>query len=347
MSDAARPSRRRFLALLAGAGLAACSWDESSSGAGSPAPSAAPGTSTSGVPAPSEPGPFPAPSPWEPAANEVLPDAKRLAARVVEALTAYEAEEPPGAAVGRALRPGLVAGAAAPSVAPDALAAKAAPLLVPGAASFGEVVYPQLGGETPEACAVMVVARQTLRAPDGRQVSATRTVDVRLRRTFVGWALEGVESTGGDPVPAPADLSPAARAVLSDARIFLPDSARWDVHAKKVDERLLSAMAQMAAFAPFAVTTLASGHPLRVFGTNRVSNHTVGRAVDVWRIGEAPVVAQRLDPSTPAFAAVRHVHDTVGAAEVGSPWDHDGAAKRSFTNLVHQDHLHVGFAPAA
>lgn len=348
------PSRRRFLALLAGVGLGACAWDEPPPGADRPPPSTAPRPSgrsgrvaPSGAPT-STSEPFPAPVPWEPAASEVLPDAKRLAARVVEALTAYGPEEPPGAPLARALRPDLAAGGAPPAVAAEVLAAKAAPLLAPGARSVGEVVYPQLGGETPEACAVMVVVRQTLRGPDGRQVSATRTVDVRLRKTLVGWALVGVESAGGDPVAEPPDLSPVARAVLSDARIALPDSARWDVHAKRVDDRLLAAMAQLAAVAPFAVTALVSGHPLQVFGTERVSNHTVGRAVDVWRIGDAPVAAQRPGPATPAFDAVRHAHDASGAAEVGGPWDFDGpAAKRSFTNLVHQDHLHVGFGPAA
>ncbi|HZW45071.1 MAG TPA: hypothetical protein VFF32_11890 [Dermatophilaceae bacterium] len=32
-----------------------------------------------------------------------------------------------------------------------------------------------------------------------------------------------------------------------------------------------------------------------------------------------------------------------GLPELGSPWAFDGYGGRSFTNVVHTDHLHLGF----
>jgi len=334
-------TRRALLGTAAGALLGACLPARET--ARPQGPAAGPEPRIPASPSPStSPSPTPSPDPpYEPDPGDVELDAKRLAGRLAVALTTYTPNEPALAVAGRALAP-------APTlVGPDGLAGLLGGLLVPGAASRGRVVYPQLGGETParDACSVMVVTEQQLSGAGGDQ-AVTRTLDVRLRRGPDGaWAFEALASNGGDPVARPADLPPAAAAVLDDPRIALPDSARWDIHAGRIAEPLLTTLSALAAVLPLGVTCLASGHPAQVFATPRTSNHTVGRAVDLWRVDTGPVALQRADLAGPAgrLLAAALALPTVG--ELGGPWDLDGPAKRSFTDrVVHHDHLHVGLA---
>lgn len=303
--------------------LPACPWV-----ANDPRPTAAPpSTSTTSTTRP--PPRLPPPPPYVAPATEVEPEVKQLAAQTVQLLTTYQAS----ASTIDAARQRLVAAGAPPEIAD-----KAGQVVVGGAASAGDIVYPQLAGFTTGRAAVMVVVRQRLLVD--RTISAvTRTVDVRLLRSPAGWAVEDVVSFGGDPVAEPPDLSPLARKVVTHPRIQLPDSARWDIFAGRIDDRVLSVMANLADRYDIGVAVLSAGHPLQVFGTVRASNHIAGRAVDVWSIN-GPVVAQR------ATGALRPLVSELlasGVTELGSPLDVDGAARASFTDLVHQDHLHLGF----
>jgi hypothetical protein len=100
-------------------------------------------------------------------------------------------------------------------------------------------------------------------------------------------------------------------------------------------------MAELADQTPYEVVVLATGHPHNVFETNRVSQHTVGQAVDVYRIGDHQVIDDR-GPDGATKGIVEWLYDHPDVAQVGSPWDLDGAGSgRSFTNVVHQDHIHL------
>lgn len=274
---------------------------------------------------------LPAPPPWSPTAGEVLPNAKTLAARTVQALTTY----PFGEGSVEAARQRLVAAGLPPQVADGAGA-----LLVPEVASAGEIVYPQLAGLTGDAAAVMVVVRQERAGVAGRE-TVTRTVDVRLRLVGGEWAVEAVASTGGDPVEQPDDVAPAVGAVVAGERIDLPDSARWDLLRGTTDPRVVDLLARLARERRISVTVLASGHPLNVFETDRISNHTAGRGVDIWAFDGVPVVEQR-GPDSPLRALVQQLARE-GVTEIGSPFDLDGRGGVQFTNTVHLDHLHLAY----
>jgi hypothetical protein len=254
-----------------------------------------------------------------------------LAANALQAVGTYDAGE--GSAAGALKRIG-------PDVDPEVVQS-ASQLLVPDGASSIEIVYPQLGGLTDDAASIMVVYRwRTL--VGGSEAQQTRTADVRLARGAEGWRVTTITSLGGDP-PAggPQPLTPSASAVLSNVQIELPDSARWDIQAGRVGDPVLDAMLSLAQTHSMSVTVLATGHPHEVFDTASVSNHTVGRGVDIWAIDGVPVVAQRSDGSI-SMGIVQELLDS-GVTEVGSPWDLDGPGSASFTNVVHQDHLHVAF----
>jgi hypothetical protein len=282
--------------------------------------------------APERPASLPDLPVYEPGGGEVLAGAKLVAGRAVQALGTHEVGRP-----SRALGPELLAAGA-----DEGRIEQAAGRLRPqGGSSAAEIVYAQLGGLSGTRAAVMVVVRQHLLGGDGGISTVTRTVDVRLSRRAERWAVTELGSVGGMPAPRPANLPAAARAVLDDRRIELPDSARWDIHRGDVDERLLELMAAMARRAPYAVTVLKSGHPVQVFGTSRRSNHNKGRAVDVYRIGDRLVLSQRRGDTT-ALQVARWLAGS-RPSEFGSPWDLDGRGGRSFTDTVHQDHIHIGF----
>ncbi|TDD85219.1 hypothetical protein [Actinomadura rubrisoli] len=277
------------------------------------------GTPVTRAPPPPTARPFTV-GPDEPAAA-----VKGAAVRFVEALTAG----PASSAESRLRSAGQ----------PARLAAAAVPLLADAGAA--EVIYPQLGGLTRDSASVMMLLRVRPRR-SGQVGTATRTVEIRLARSRRGWRVVRVASTGGAPPRHVADRSSAAAAVLSDDRIQMTDSARWDIEAGRVDARLLRLLTAIAAKHTISVTVLATGHPHQVYGTGHVSNHTRGRAVDIWAVDGTGVARQRTARESPAKAVARQAL-VAGATEVGAPWALGAGGSSTFTNRLHQDHLHIAF----
>lgn len=289
------------------------------------------------------PSPSPAPivgpplaAPYETVADEVYPNAKRLAAGVVLELLNFDGDATPLQLAARVEDDpesrALLAGLAEDLVTPDRW-------------SRGTIVYPQLSGVTPDNAGVMVVAEQRTGGAEGdpEQV-VTRTFDVRLRLVDGAWALDEVSGVGGPPVPRPDDLTELEAAVLDDPRIDLPDSTRWDIHAGGVSPDLLELMRRLAERTPYGVITITNGHPPNVWDTDRLSNHTVGRAVDVHLLGDRLVVHDRAEGS-PTYETVEWLYDQERLSEVGSPWALDERGGLSFSDVVHADHIHIGVLP--
>ena len=266
---------------------------------------------------------------WRPGGAEVYPNAKQLASRVVEHMTDFDS--------GSRAREVAAETARKFNVGPSKLRRAAQELVRVGASSTGVIVYPQLGGIRADSASVMVVVDQTL--DDGEKTWVERrTVDVRLVLRGEKWALGRVGSAGGEVVQRPAQISEAALAVLEHPRIHLPDSARWDIYSGAVDDALLTMMARAAERHEIAIVTVATGHPKNVFATDITSNHTLGRAVDIFSVDGEKVVESRKKGS-PAFRLARWLYNQ-GVPELGSPWAFDGVGGRSFTDIVHADHIH-------
>jgi len=103
-----------------------------------------------------------------------------------------------------------------------------------------------------------------------------------------------------------------------------------------------------------------------VFGTDNMSRHTSGHAVDLYRIGDARVIDDRAEASsTHEIVAEWCTRDDISS--IGSPWRFEnpdpaeGSEEtsvgeteesgsdfkcRSFTNRVHQDHIHISVSPS-
>ena len=305
-----------------------------------PSPDVGPTTAAPAGDVPAAPvAPPPFPDQFEPSPNEVQADAKRVGSEVAYQITNYGRDSSLIA---------LAAGVTADPARAEALAREAATVHHPGLWSRGTIEYAQLGGHLDDRISVMVVVRQEL-GGEGAAVAEraeTRTMDVRLVRGASGaWEFEELASAGGQPVARPADLSPLAASVVDNPRIDLPDSAIWDIYSGQIDHALLEAMLDIAERTPYSVIVLKTGHPYNVFGTDRVSNHTVGRAVDIHQL-DSELVIDSHETSSSIYALSEWLVSRLDIVEFGSPWLFDDAVAHNFTNEVHHDHLHVGAFPA-
>ncbi|GAA2565835.1 hypothetical protein [Pseudonocardia hydrocarbonoxydans] len=296
-----------------------------------------PRTSTPPAPQPSAaegPAPRPAdPDGFEAAPFDVTPQIKVTAVRFVQSVGTWTPSSPTAASE-RLTAAGY----------PADLVAVAGPLLDESASSATtQVVYPQYGGLTDTTASVMVLARQELRDSSGTR-GRDVLLDVRLAREAGGtWEI----TSRIDPArPAYAEARPGGPTevggqVLGRAGINLPGPARDDIVERRTGDPILTVLATLAQSWDLDVQVLVSGHPGTVFPTTRVSNHTVGRAVDVRAIDGRPVAAiPRDDPVLTSFMAAA---GAAGATEVGGPVLPAGTG--FFTDAVHQDHVHIGITP--
>lgn len=317
-------SRRFILAACATAALAACGGDESGDDRKGPATAAREDAPVATVPASR-----PEVDPFVPDRAEGYANGKRLAGRIAQDALTYRR-----GATAREVAASLPAAA----VSARKLAQVLEPVVDSEMRSAGEVVYPQLSGVTPTSLGTMVVVRQTLEDRDGGRTSVTRVLDVRLRRSGGPWSLDTIGSVGGQEVSRPSSLTPEAERVLDHPNIELPDSARWDIYRGGVDRSLLAALARAAEDHELSIAVLDTGHPPNVWATDRPSAHSRGFAADIYAVDGRLVVRQRRAGSD--AHAVAQAFFAGGARQVASPWSFGGGA-RSFTDAVHQDHIHV------
>ncbi|MEU0490822.1 hypothetical protein ABZ249_16460 [Nocardiopsis sp. NPDC006139] len=285
-------------------------------------------------------------STFEVADDEPAPDVKRAAVGFLETTFNYEAGQGTAeAARGRLNQAGMSAEAITDGLFPG----------VEDTAGAAQIVYPQLGGLTDDQASIMAITRITTLSGDSLG-SVTRVIDVRLTRDEQDWEVTEIASMGGD-LPAGATETPwsspeashspegdgPADRVLGSEDIDLPDSSRWDIEEGGIDERVLALLLELSDEHTLSVAVLATGHPVNVFNRSSVSNHTQGRAVDIWAIDGVSVSDhRRAGPDGPAGSLMRSALEQ-GATEVGGPWALSTEHGDTFTDTVHEDHLHIGF----
>ena len=201
-----------------------------------------------------------------------------------------------------------------------------------------QVIDAQYGGLLTDTASVLVVTRSWARS-GSHIMSDGHTFDVRLSRSAGGWRVTSVRpSRPGAPA---ATLAAVARRVLASDRIVLPPAGTLDVRTGTTHDSVLRAMLTMSASFRIHVSVVRSGHPLHVFGTDRLSDHPQGRAFDTWAINGKPVV----DARTPRSLVEDYMHAAAdaGSYNVGGPYLL-GAAPQWFSDDTHHDHVHSGFA---
>ena len=267
---------------------------------------------------------------WRPGPGEPQPEIKQAATAFIE--TAGTWVRAAGAAAT------LQAAGVVPEVAATATALEAPDAV----ASTVRVIYPQYGGVTADRAAVMILLDQNLAMADGSTTTRQLALDVRLIRRDPGdWRVEAIKplTSLGPSVP----LSEAAQAVLAEPRLELSAPARLDVSSGRMDDRLLRVLLGLAEERVLTVQVMHTGHIQTVYPTARVSNHAVGRAVDIRAVDDQLVVDPATSRAMLTEVALRAAE--LGATEVGAPFDLNGDRKGFFTDIVHQDHLHIGITP--
>lgn len=339
--------RRAFLVASGMAVLAtACGADGSTpDAASSPDPTgsspASPVGKSGAGPATRPPSPPPEPvlpevRAWRPSDGEIEPPVKVAAVAVIEALgTVLTKGAVPGADAVRSAAQRLAAIEADPK-----LADRAGALIPPAAPSVVEIVYPQYGGLTPDTASVMAVAAQTW--IDGSEPRRrTVTVDVRLERRRDAWVVTALLPVAAVDV-ASLQLAGRAAELADTSGVRLPDAALADLASGAIDPRVADALLRLSESYEMSVSVFRSGHPENVFGTDRTSNHTRGRAVDIWAVNGTPVVTMATDD--PLLLEFLAAAANLGSDEVGGPVDLDGRAGRThFSDHLHRDHVHIGF----
>lgn len=286
------------------------------------------------VPEP-QPGPEPT-STWRAGPGEVRPQIKRIVTHAVEVAGAW----PEGGATVTGIQRRLTGGA----VRPEAALSLAEELARPDARGI-DIVYPQYGGLTRTQASVMVVLDQHLTDDEGRESVRNLSVDMRLERTADGWQLTQARIPEIDPKPSPAPTEPA-RQVLDNPDIGLPEAARSDIRAGRVQPQTLRVMQAVAERHRIDVSVLVSAHPREVFGTTRESKHHSGRAVDIWRIDGHLVV----DPRTPRRLIVDVIRTASRAGAdggIGAPFLPPRPPPGAFTDALHADHIHLAVKPVS
>jgi hypothetical protein len=154
------------------------------------------------------------------------------------------------------------------------------------------------------------------------------------------------EAVAAPPVGGAAvdvgDPAALASAVLSNARLGLRPEAALDVREGRLDPRLLAALLALSQrFQLDGVGPCISGHSTYVAGTNRLSNHTAGRACDI-----GTVSGQLVRASSPAarqlVIAAASLPAAIRPTEIGSPFVLVGCGA-CFSDADHQDHVHLGY----
>ncbi|WP_438489374.1 hypothetical protein [Streptomyces sp. S186] len=316
-----RPRRRALLKAAPAAllGVAGCAGGEPAKAPSSARPSASETARQ-----------LPTVGPWRPSPGEVRPEVKTRAVELVRAIGAWPTGER-DAAMARVGALGL----------PPTLVDQAGALRPGGTEAVLEVVDAQYGGILADAASVLVVCRQWVRRADGTVLAGGTTVDVRLRRASPRWTVTALHPAApGAPAAAPGEA--ARRVLAAGPAIELPPAAAADVRSGAVHTSVLEALLELARKHRLAVSVVRSGHPLKVFGTDRPSDHPLGRAVDVWRIDGHPVV----DPATPRqlVESVMRAAAAAGSYNVGGPFLlSGGTADQFFSDATHHDHVHMGF----
>jgi hypothetical protein len=143
-----------------------------------------------------------------------------------------------------------------------------------------------------------------------------------------------------------ASLTPAsnasAAALVDNPNLTLTDDARADLLSGTVDQRVVDYLASLVANHRIAVSVIKTGHSQYVAGTDRVSNHYYGRAVDIYAV-------DGVDVSASADGAHALAEQILGSApplrpdELGSPWPDLDKYPGAFSDADHTDHIHAGW----
>lgn len=145
-------------------------------------------------------------------------------------------------------------------------------------------------------------------------------------------------SSALDTLAAPA----TAASLVRNPNISMGPEAVADLLSGTIDQRVINVLGAAALEHRLVLSVIKTGHSTYVKGTDRVSNHIVGRAVDISAVDSVDVTASNyaaLDLSL----AILTSGPSVRPDEFGSPWLELTSFAGAFSDDDHSDHLHIGW----
>jgi hypothetical protein len=142
----------------------------------------------------------------------------------------------------------------------------------------------------------------------------------------------GVEGTGGPPTPE-------TLALLANPNVILTADGIADLQAGRIDPRVVAMVGNVAQGHALTVSSLCTGYPKFTPG-GTVSNHYLGRGVDIARIDGVPVSGANATARDVA-SALASLHPSYRPDEVGTPFAIN--LPGYFTDATTQDRLSIAF----
>ncbi len=145
----------------------------------------------------------------------------------------------------------------------------------------------------------------------------------------------------GGAVQGLGDPAALAQQVLSDHRIGLRPEAVGDVRSGRIDPRLLAALLTLSQrFALDGVGPFITGHSTLVAGTNRISNHAGGHAVDIGTVN-GQIVTSSSSAARALAVAILALPAPLRPDEIESPFT--GLPCGPVRCIRVPDHVHLGY----
>ncbi len=129
--------------------------------------------------------------------------------------------------------------------------------------------------------------------------------------------------------------------LLASPNLILSPRARGDLEAGIIDQRVIDYLGWATRSHVVSVSVLKTGHAKHVAGTDRVSDHFLGRGLDIAAVDG---FAYRAD-CEPCRALVEETLalGTGRPDQIGQPWSDLVGNPGVFSDADHQDHLHAGW----
>jgi hypothetical protein len=144
-----------------------------------------------------------------------------------------------------------------------------------------------------------------------------------------------------EPAAAGSVSSVDTQALLDNPRLSLSPNARQDIVDGVIDARVTDFLAWAIQNHDVTVSVLKTGHSQYVAGTDRISNHYRGQAVDIFAV-DGEVVTSSSDAAR--RLAIEATDLNAGRPdETGLPWSDLTDRPGVFTDADHTDHLHFGW----
>lgn len=163
---------------------------------------------------------------------------------------------------------------------------------------------------------------------------------------YVAQVLELADRYRGAPTILPPFRQPASasvRELLANPRITLTALQRSDLESGAIDPRVVSILAWIGERHSITVTALKSDHGYLTADGN-VSNHSVGRAVDIAIVDGEPCRGTRTGKCAGLVRELAVVDGPLRATELIYCWDPDGPRDpRGFARADHCNHIHWGW----